>query len=194
MTSEKDARYKNAEQAIVNAFWRLMETDGFDVMTATQIIQSAGVNRSTFYAHYADKHELLNKQVDQLIGKLTDAALTASADDPGRFYYVCWRGASSLFNEHRAIFEQDAEKYQTILPEHAELLCSKFGGAGMPFGKTGITETLTVPERYVRAAVCGMISSLIVEWLGSEGPRAPEQFADVALSLIAPLAHAVTSG
>ena len=51
-----------------------METDGFDVMTATQIIQSAGVNRSTFYAHHADKYELLNKQVDQLIGKLTDAA------------------------------------------------------------------------------------------------------------------------
>ncbi len=172
-----------------------METDGFDVMTATQIIQSAGVSRSTFYARYADKYELLNKQVDQLIGKLTDAAYRhAPMTQEGSIAFAGGELQAYLTNIG-AIFEQDAEKYQTFLPEHAELLCSKFEGAAHAvWEKLGIIETLTVPERYVRAAVCGMISSLIVEWLGSEGARAPEQFADVSSNLIAPLAHAVTSG
>ena len=106
-----------------------METDGFDVMTATQIIQSAGVNRSTFYAHYADKYELLNKQVDQLIGKLTDAAYRhAPMTQEGSIAFAGGELQAYLTNIG-AIFEQDAEKYQTILPEHAELLCSKFEGA-----------------------------------------------------------------
>lgn len=192
MASEMDARYINAEQVIENAFWRLMKTDGFNAMTATQIIRLAGVNRSTFYAHYADKYELLDTQVSRLIGKLAGAAYRAPISHEGSITFSDDEIRTYLAGVG-AILKQDAEKYQTLLPAHAELLRSKINDAAHNVWQSfGISKTLAIPEHYARAAVCGMVASLVVEWLGSESAKAPEQFADIASNLIAPLARAVT--
>lgn len=193
MANEKDPRYKNAEQAIETAFWHLVDTEGFDEMTATQIIQLAGVNRSTFYAHYADKYELLDKQVDKLLGKLAVAATRAPVANDGSVTPDSGELRTYL-TSIGAILEQDAGKYQTLLPEHAELLRGKIDVAAHTLWQSlGVAKKLDVPERYARAAVCGMVSSLVVEWFRSESDRKPEQFADIALTLIAPLAYAVTN-
>lgn len=54
-----DARYQKADSAIRQAFFGLFEQKGIEEITASEIIRASGVNRSTFYAHYADKFALV---------------------------------------------------------------------------------------------------------------------------------------
>lgn len=53
--------YKKADDAIVQAFFSLLEDRDFHKITVSDIIKKAGVNRSTFYRHYVDKYDILDQ-------------------------------------------------------------------------------------------------------------------------------------
>ena len=54
-----DIRIIKTRRAIQAAFLRLMKEKGFAAVTVKDIIRDAEINRSTFYAHYEDKYDLL---------------------------------------------------------------------------------------------------------------------------------------
>ncbi|WP_125705693.1 TetR/AcrR family transcriptional regulator [Lacticaseibacillus daqingensis] len=54
-----DPRFQRTEQLLQQAFIQLMGTDGYDKITVMQLINKAQINRTTFYAHYQDKADLL---------------------------------------------------------------------------------------------------------------------------------------
>jgi AcrR family transcriptional regulator len=60
MLNQNDPRVKRTRQLIQEAFWTLMLAKGFDSVTVRDIAREATVNRSTFYAHYADKYAVLD--------------------------------------------------------------------------------------------------------------------------------------
>ena len=49
----------NTKKALAEALKKAMKTKAFSKITVTEIIQSCGVNRKTFYYHFADIYELL---------------------------------------------------------------------------------------------------------------------------------------
>jgi AcrR family transcriptional regulator len=53
-----DKRSKRTRNAIEIALLRLIEERGYDLVGVNDICEEAGVSRSTFYAHYANKHDL----------------------------------------------------------------------------------------------------------------------------------------
>jgi AcrR family transcriptional regulator len=59
----------------------LMTQKGYDAVTVQDVIDHADVGRSTFYAHYTDKADLLGDLLIQLRGMLVPAG---SADPPDR--------------------------------------------------------------------------------------------------------------
>lgn len=60
MVSQSDPRVKRTRRAIEQAFWELMKAKGFDGVTISQVTAKAGINRATFYAHYADKVDVVS--------------------------------------------------------------------------------------------------------------------------------------
>ena len=72
----------NAEtkQSIQQAFLNLLLEKDFTKITIQQIANTAKVNRGTFYFHFEDKYDLIQKIEDQLIDRLTvvSANLTPS--------------------------------------------------------------------------------------------------------------------
>ncbi|KRM55480.1 TetR/AcrR family transcriptional regulator [Secundilactobacillus malefermentans] len=64
MAEEKvDLRTRRTKTQIEMAFFRLLKKKGFKALTVQDISKSAGVGRSTFYSHYYDKYDLLEKLV-----------------------------------------------------------------------------------------------------------------------------------
>src|SRR5712692_4981596 len=53
-----DKRSKRTRNAIETALLHLIEERGYDLIGVNDICEEAGVSRSTFYAHYANKHDL----------------------------------------------------------------------------------------------------------------------------------------
>lgn len=65
-----DLRIKRTQKAIKEAFFDLVEEKGFEHICVKDITDKAMISRNTFYLHYADKYELLNKMCDDLMRTL----------------------------------------------------------------------------------------------------------------------------
>lgn len=65
-----DLRVQRTLQMIRDALISLMDEQGFDRTTVRDITSRAMINRATFYLHYVDKYDLLNKLVDGMLDEL----------------------------------------------------------------------------------------------------------------------------
>ncbi len=60
-----DPRVKRTRSLLESAFMELIQEKGFQAVTVQDIAERAGVNRATFYAHFADKYALLDHNIRQ---------------------------------------------------------------------------------------------------------------------------------
>lgn len=59
--SNEDLRVRKTQAAIKNAFLTLLDKKLFKDITVKEITQAAPCNRNTFYLHYTDKYDLMEK-------------------------------------------------------------------------------------------------------------------------------------
>ena len=81
MNTKNNLRYQKSEQKIKDAVMSLLDNKSLNQLSVQDICKESGVNRSTFYAHYQDIPQLLNKletEIHQKIiaqyGNLNDAS------------------------------------------------------------------------------------------------------------------------
>ena len=72
----------NARERLETAALDLFVENGYEETTVAQIADRAGLNRATFFRHFADKREVLFGGEDVLTGLFADAIRTASPDAP----------------------------------------------------------------------------------------------------------------
>jgi len=65
-----DRRIQKTRQAIMNTFVDLLAEKGFDKITINDIAERANINRGTFYLHYVDKFDLLDKCIETYVEPL----------------------------------------------------------------------------------------------------------------------------
>lgn len=61
MNIKNNSRYKASSEKIETAFLTLILNNKYEDITTSQICKQAGINRSTFYAHYYDINDLVIK-------------------------------------------------------------------------------------------------------------------------------------
>lgn len=67
----------NARERLQSAAWELFSENGYDETTVAQIAERAGLNRATFFRHFADKREILFGGEDKLESLFVDAIRAA---------------------------------------------------------------------------------------------------------------------
>lgn len=65
--NRSESKYKHTADKMNNALITLLENKDFLKISITDICQKAGVNRSTFYAHYDNTYDLLKEVYQRLI-------------------------------------------------------------------------------------------------------------------------------
>jgi hypothetical protein len=65
--NKHEVKIKNTAQKMQNALIELIEQKEFEEITISEICQLAGVNRTTFYAHYCNTVELLEELEQDMI-------------------------------------------------------------------------------------------------------------------------------
>src|SRR5580700_8218103 len=65
-----EAKPALSRRAIVDAALRIIDTEGLDAVSMRRIAQDLGTGAASLYAHVADKEELLDLVVDQIMGEM----------------------------------------------------------------------------------------------------------------------------
>ena len=63
MNTNEDLRVKKTKKLIKDSFLELLEEKGYSKVSVTDITNRAMINRNTFYLHYVDKEDLIDKLI-----------------------------------------------------------------------------------------------------------------------------------
>jgi AcrR family transcriptional regulator len=80
-----DRRVQKTRQILQKAIMELIVEKGFKSITVQDILDKANVGRSTFYAHYQDKGELLHSCFEEFHKLMEQHALNLSEGNPSSY-------------------------------------------------------------------------------------------------------------
>src|SRR5688572_18749761 len=84
---KEDARVRRTRDALGDALVALMQEKPFESITVQDVLDRAHVGRSTFYAHYSDKDDLLMSDADEFFERVS-MGLSAQRDASDRVFPV----------------------------------------------------------------------------------------------------------
>jgi AcrR family transcriptional regulator len=180
MEYKNDRRSQRTRQALGDALVELMMEKGYDAISVKDIINRANVGRSTFYAHYKDKDELLVSQLDRVVDMLShhisqensngnpyfpSLGLFQHVQEQWKLYRIlAWGSGVDLLTKH-------LQKYLNGKIEQ-RLLAS-----GQAF---------EVPVPIIANFLSGSFLSLIKWWLDNKMMYSPEQINEIYQKLALP--------
>jgi AcrR family transcriptional regulator len=82
-----DARVRRTRDALGDALVALMQEKPFDTITVQDVLDRAKVGRSTFYAHYSDKDDLLMSDAEEFFESISNV-LSVRGDKSDRVFPV----------------------------------------------------------------------------------------------------------
>ena len=181
-----DRRSRRTRQLIGDALVELLLEKRFEDITVQDILERADVGRTTFYAHYMDKEDLLMSEIEHLFHRMADRAQAAGGSPHGMLPSL------ELFRhvqEQRRLMQAFAWSKSDVT--HPQNLQRWF--------KSLIEENLrslvgeTVPTAFPVPVLAGFIAGtfmMLLQWWFDEGmTQTPEEIDDMFQRLVMPAIH-----
>ncbi|WP_080834493.1 TetR/AcrR family transcriptional regulator [Cohnella massiliensis] len=139
-----DRRILRTRGMIGDAFLDVLAERSFDSISVLDVAERANINRSTFYAHYRDKEELLESMIEDKLQLLTDSlkaeALRAASpvgggaipDEPDSFLVTLFQHIFENGKFYRILFSQEGLRFAEKLYDRVrEGLYTRIAGLHM---------------------------------------------------------------
>jgi AcrR family transcriptional regulator len=178
-----DPRILRTQESLQSALLELCRTQDFATLSISSIVDAAGVNRSTFYQHYADKETLL---ADALDGFAADAQaqLDAASADGLEVH------PRELILRYFVHVRDNAALYQTVLsssgpPVIVERLVTRVselarrGLVAQPAVASG-----AMPVNIAAASLAGSFVGILREWINMTPLPSAESATDWAWAVL----------
>lgn len=177
-----DRRVRRTREMLRAALLSLMQEKRYDEITVTDILDRAGIGRSTFYAHYRDKDALLLSGFDDIRAALAAERERAAASDadPLEPLLAVVRHVEAYREVARRIIRIDGNLPHVIvggLPELTEALV-----------REGLRRRMPPDPVAAEAAtqfLSGALVSLLTWWTSYDVSLTPDELYDVFRRLAA---------
>lgn len=177
-----DRRQKKTRAAIFDAFSKLLETKRFEHITVQEIIDTANIGRSTFYAHFQTKDDLLRTMCTDIFQHVFSVNLPQTED-----------GGSQGISELEGKLGHILYHLKGSKKEVKRILCSESGDLFMAYLKEYLFElfqcyidafTFDVPEEFMLHHLVGSCAEAIKWWSASNMEQDPYQIARYFISVV----------
>jgi AcrR family transcriptional regulator len=178
-----DRRIQRTRQLLQDALLALILEKGYDAITVQDVIDRANVGRSTFYAHFQDKEDLLLSGFDRLRTQFEEHLMGQSPNNasPWSFSLSMFQHAQSQRPLYKALAGRQGsnvalahiQNYLFVyLSDHLKRQLSK--------------RKKDIPPEILAHYIASSFISLLTWWLDNNSPYSAEQMNDFYRQLVQP--------
>jgi AcrR family transcriptional regulator len=180
---QEDRRIQRTQQALLDALLDLLKVRHYDAISVKDIIEKANVGRSTFYAHYQTKDDLLKGGFERVLEMLLEqlvfdeterklsldtAPLFRHAQGHAKLYRaLAWGSGFELITTQgqASLGEKILQRLSSIAPAEGQI---------------------AVPLSILSYSLAGSLLILLKWWLENDMPGSPEYMDGISQQLIMP--------
>lgn len=182
MNQPNNKRHQDTAKRIQDAMLTLLEEKDFSHITVQDVCKISGINRSTFYRHYLDIPDLMEKLEKSIQSGIIEQWGNAAKDNTSEFISqaaIC--RLLSYIQEHKNFYLAYLRDYPNR--GHREELNNVFDSYLLPlFENYGIVDRghMLYYYRYTAAGCRAVISC----WLEEGTPETPEEIAGILYAML----------
>jgi AcrR family transcriptional regulator len=193
-TPKTDRRVQRTQQLLQEALITLILEKGYDAITVQDILDRANLGRSTFYAHYRDKEDLLLSGFQELFAGFQKEYLhvTPPGGDPAQagrnMSLFFFRHARTHLDLFKAMIGEQGGK---IILEHTQQYLTQFIREHLVAQLSDRQKNL--PVDLLAHYITSSYLALLTWWLNHDLPYSPEQMDAFCQQLLFPGIQAMLS-
>lgn len=179
-----DRRQRKTREAIFNAFTTLLSKQNYHQISVQEIIDTADVGRTTFYAHFETKEYLLKELCEELFDHILDTAM-------GNEYHCSFGSAADSVFLHllRHLQENDRHILELLSSENNEIFMRYFKSnlkklIVSQYAEKGAFANTILPEDYLVNHIASSFVETVSWWLAHKRREAPEIITEYFLTTI----------
>ncbi len=185
-----DRRQRKTREAIFDAFSELLTHKSYSQITVQEIIDEANVGRTTFYAHFPTKDDLLREMCAELFAHVFSQAPEAelthdfsmATGDPKAIvthilYHLREHGRTMLVLltcESGELFQRDFHQYFNEL-------------VTLHILNGSVRKNTAVPDDFLIDHISGSFVNMVRWWLKNDMKQSPEEIAEYFATVIRPV-------
>lgn len=180
MTNSKlDRRKKYTRMVLKNSLMKLLKKKPISSITVKEICELADINRSTFYSHYSDQFDLLDKIEEEIIEDMTGYL--------SQYNYEKEEDTLQMFEKLLEYLASKQEICKTLLHEKAD---STFQKKVIVFAHHFFMESWTSARidedlfRYLSTFIISGSIDVMKNWLNNGMEKSPKEMAKIINNLI----------
>jgi AcrR family transcriptional regulator len=179
---KQDRRSQRTRRLVISAMMELLAEKRYEAITIQDILDRAGIGRSTFYSHYFDKEDVQAALMEQMLEMLNQQL---SQRDAGQGIMP----SLELFQH----VQQHSQQFQAVARGHAgerlwEMMQTALGRIIEQTLTSACAETSSpsIPLNVVSPYLAGAFLNLLKWWLEAGMPYAPEEMDRIFRQLALP--------
>jgi AcrR family transcriptional regulator len=177
----QDRRSQRTQQTLMDALVAMLAVKHYDEISINDIVDRANVGRSTFYAHYQGKDDLLKSGFERVLGLLFHHISFGEADQDLQL------DTTQLFCHAQGHYEL----YRTLVWGSGFELLTRDGHAALSAKfQESFTQLLSgkpepsIPLAVLSYSMAGTLLILLKWWLDNKMPYSPEHMDEIFQRLV----------
>lgn len=185
-----DRRQQKTRDAIFEAFGSLLSTKSFSKITVQEIIDTANVGRTTFYAHFKTKEDLLKEMCNDLFTHVFSDTLDAEITHDfsmktGNPHTIISHILYHLLDNKRNIIG-------ILISESGELFLGYFKQYLKELLATRLLSDVNqskknIPYDFLVNHISSSFVGMVQWWIKNEMQQSPEEMSDYFMAIITPV-------
>lgn len=185
-----DRRQQKTRKAIFSAFTALLNRRNYNAVTVQDIIDEANIGRSTFYAHFDTKEELLKQLCIELFDHIIGTAMDQQ-DTHG--LYTCTNAPHSVICHILQHLQENDNNILTLLScESSPIFLNYFKSGMEDLVRTQMLKDpehrrSDIPQDFLINHIAGSFVEMVQWWLEGGCAQTPQQLDDYFRAVTEPI-------
>ncbi|WP_397358310.1 TetR/AcrR family transcriptional regulator [Oscillibacter sp.] len=185
-----DRRQQKTRDAIFEAFSTLLSSKSYTKITIQEIIDEANIGRSTFYAHFETKDDLLKEMCTDLFSHIFSESLNtekthdfslANSNPGSMITHILYHLRDNKKNIVGILSCESGELFLRFFKQYLNELIIQHLLIGIK------RKNMNIPEDFLVNHISGSFVEMVQWWLKNNMERSPEELANYFLSVIIPI-------